>query len=177
MVKQPVVVENQPFDPISVEEKLIYKKFIKLTNEDPRYLRPDRWRELLRVIKKYDLKSVIEFGAGVSTLLFSNAGLRVTCYETDAAYMEIVRDVAPKSVVFRVWNNRDYLLDPDEKFDIGLVDGILPRNRQAEIAIATCKFVALDDSVRDIKRSLWALLSPYPRVDLETTIISIFKIV
>jgi hypothetical protein len=160
-----------------MDEKLIYKKFIKATNEDPRYLRPDRWREILAIINQYKLKSALEFGAGVSTMLFRHHSLSVVSCETDMAYMRFVQDLAGNDVDFRVWDNNISPIKDDERFDFGLVDGCLPRNRQAEIAIKCCRFVALDDSVRDIKRSLWSLLSPFERVDKDTTIISIFKII
>lgn len=167
---------TNPFPPLEMDEKLIYKKFIKATSEDPRYLRPDRWREIVAILNKYKLKSALEFGAGVSTMLFKHHGLSVVSCETDLVYMKFVKDLVGNNVDFRSWDNETSPIHDNERFDLGLVDGCLPRNRQAEIAIKCCRFVALDDSVRDIKRSLWSLLSPFERVDKETTIISIFKI-
>jgi len=158
------------------DERLVYKKFVKDTKGDHRYLRGDRWIEIKRIITTYKLKKALEFGSGISTILFPLNGLSLVSCETDEKYMEFVRTLAAPTVDFRLWDNLVSPLRHDERFDIGLVDGILPRNKQAELAIKHCRFVVLDDSVRDIKRSLWALFTPYKRVDLETTIVSIFKI-
>ena len=166
-----------PFSPISLEEKLIYRKFTKATNGDHRFLRGDRWLEIYDIIKQYKLKSVLEFGAGISTLLFRHHNLSVTSCETDPNYMQFVKDLVDDKVDFRLWDNNVSPIAQSERFDLGLVDGALPRNRQAEIAVSCCRFVALDDSVRDIKRSLWSLFTKYQRVDKDTTIISIFKII
>jgi len=108
-----------------------------------RYLHPDRWIQLKPLIKKHKIASVLEFGSGVSTLLFAHNGLSVVSYETDKDYMELVHSLCEPKVDFRLWDNLS--ADISGSFDLALVDGILPRSLQIELALQHAVIVAIDD--------------------------------
>ena len=105
-------------------DKEIYKKWRSLTT-DHRYLRPLRWKEIKKVILENDLKSVLEFGSGVSTMLFSSLNMKVYSFDTNLEYAKFVRSLCP-NVSITLWDNVHLSLNGH--FDIALIDGALPRN-------------------------------------------------
>lgn len=150
----------------------IYKLWFSKT-DDLRYLRPERWEELKRVILDQKVKSVLEFGSGVSTLLFNNLGLKVLSIETDVKYIKFVSSICPTGPVFRRWNNKSM---PIKGFyDLALVDGNLPRGDQLRLALEHAGIVAIDDFEKDIRGRLIPKLTNYERIDRRNTTLAIFK--
>ena len=123
-------------------DKRIYDLWLSRTS-DLRYLRPRRWKEIKEVIFDRKISSVLEFGSGVSTILFNNLGLKVLSLETDPIYMEFVRSLCPNGVSFMLWDNRSTVIH--NHYDFALVDGILPRTDQVRLATEHARIVAIDD--------------------------------
>ena len=144
-----------------MNDREIYKFWLSKT-KDPRYLHPDRWVQLKPLISKHKITSVLEFGSGISTLLFAYNGLSVVSYETNESYMEFVRDLCPIGVDFRLWDNKEATIT--NHFDLSLVDGILPRNIQLTLSIEHSTFIAIDDYE----------LSSYHRIDDKLSKMAIF---
>jgi len=136
--------------------------------KDLRYLRPRRWKHLKDFIQKNSIKSVIEFGSGVSTLLLDSLNLDILSLETNKFYMGKVHSLCSSRVRFKLWNNMS--LDIQESFDLSLVDGILPRLDQIEYAMKHSRFIVIDDYIAKSNK----LLTGYKRVDLSSAPLGIF---
>ena len=148
-------------------DREIYKLWRSKTS-DLRYFRPKRWDELKKVIIEQGVKSVLEFGSGVSTFLFDNINLKVVSFETDPKYMEFVKSLCSPKVTFKLWDNKSATIN--DFYDLALVDGVLPRTHQLEIALKHAKFIAIDD----FKDSLLRKLTNYERIDSRSTILAVF---
>ena len=149
-----------------------YTTFGIQKTSDLRYLRPKRWSRLKRFIFKNSVKSVIEFGSGVSTLLFDSLNLNILSFETNKVYMDFVGKLCTEKVKFKLWDNK--LLNIQESFDLSLVDGILPRTQQLKYAIKHSKFVAIDDYIVNNEKQIDLLLSNFTRIDLSAAPLGIF---
>jgi len=144
--------------------------------DDRRYFRPRRWAEVKRVIEDNDVRSVLEFGIGVSTLLFINQGMRrIVSYETDKDYIDKVKEYfsPPPNVVINHWHNDGANIDG--KFGLALVDGALPRHQQLILAKKYAKFIAVDDFVGGEAKRLGSLVEGLERIDSGKTFVAIFK--
>lgn len=151
----------------------IYKLW-KSRTPDPRYLRPKRWEQIKEVIVKYEVTSVLEFGSGISTLLFNNLGLKVYSLETDFKHIKFVKSFHPlDNVTFMVWDNK--LAPVKNPCDLALVDGDLPRTCQFETAVRYTKIIAVDDFEMDLKSSLLPRLANFERIDCQLTSLAIFR--
>ena len=149
----------------------IYKKWLSKSS-DHRYLRPRRWAELEKLINEQDIHTVLEFGSGVSTLLFSAKGLKVTSFETDSRYIGFVSSFNPKDVNFNLWDNSNHInLD---HYDLALVDGALPRTHQLELSLAHADFIAIDDFVGRHRNTLESMLTNHSRINDESNFLAIF---
>ena len=153
-----------------MDENLIYKTW-KLLTPDLRYLRQERWEVIKETILVYNLKTVIEFGSGISTILFSNLNLNILSFETNLNYIAFMANLCPKAIII-FWNNKSLALRGN--FDLALVDGILPRDLQLDISIKRASFIAIDDYTDDIKESLSPKLTNLKRIDKDTTPLAIF---
>jgi len=140
--------------------------------KDLRYFRLIRWRYLRNFIQKNNIKSVIEFGSGVSTLLFDNLNLDILSLETNEFYMSRVQSLCSSEVRFKLWDNKT--LDIQESFDLSLVDGILPRDYQLECAVKLSKFISVDDYILNADERMDSLLLNYERVDIKVASLGLF---
>ena len=140
--------------------------------KDRRYLRLRRWRHLRNFIQKNNIKSVIEFGSGVSTLLFDNLNLDILSLDTNKFYMSRVCSLCSPKVRFKLWDNKTLVLQ--EFFDLSLVDGILPRDYQLECAVKLSKFISVDDYILNVDDRMDSLLSNHERVDIKSAPLGLF---
>jgi hypothetical protein len=108
-----------------------------------RYLRPECWAVLSRLIKVHQITSVLEFGSGISTLLFNNRGIDVVSYETSPTYLKVIKSYNLANVEFRLWDNQ--ITNIEGEFGLSLVDGALPRTRQLFYALKHSRYIAVDD--------------------------------
>lgn len=142
---------------------------------DPRYLRPRRWEQLKDLILSKKLKRILEFGSGVSTLLFESLGLSVTSYETNKLYMEKVRKLT-NNVTFYSWDNITPSPLPLGTYGLAFIDGALPRDSQLKHSLKHSIYMAIDDYEKEDKEQFSKLLSPHTRIDNLTTSLAIFKV-
>lgn len=159
-----------------MEYQKIYREWLSKTHEPqhPRHLREPRWLELIKVINNYQVKSVLEFGSGISTILFSKMGLKVLSMETDDAYMRYVASYNLPNVTFQLHNNKE--INIEDHFDLALVDGILPREPQLKVALEHAKIVAIDDFGPKYRLPLLPLVANYKRLTPRANLMAIFKI-
>ena len=112
------------------------------------------WDCMKELIKKHNIKSVLEFGPGASTEKFCEAGMEVISLETDGTWAKEVIQRYPSATVF-VWDNYDL---PDgvvgREFDLAFVDGITPRSSQMRHSIQLAKNVLLHDANRPKEKQL-----------------------
>lgn len=80
---------------------------------------PKDWDLLKSTIEKYGVKSLVEFGAGVSTQLFDSVGVKVKSFET---MPEIISETKRRTseVVFELWDGKTA---PKISGDMAFIDG------------------------------------------------------
>jgi hypothetical protein len=146
---------------------------------DVRRLKLDRWLSLLEVIERLRPKNVLEFGSGISTLLFERCGLSVTSLETDSEFAKYVMDRCNVATRIIVWDNEHFPLEK-EKYDFVFVDGEKPRMKQVEIAQEVSDVVVMDDWGRGLQQRGWStegcgdLFNDWWRIDDRSTILAVF---
>ena len=144
----------------------IYFTYLKRF-QDPRFLRFEKWGLISEVIKTFKVKTVLEFGSGVSSKLFSWSGMEIDSYETNEKFIERLRPLCPK-VNFIHWNNKCF--KPTKQYDLCLVDG--PKNRipQILIAIQCASIICLDDYTGLYKERTSFLLNGYELISSAQTL-------
>ena len=107
------------------------------------------------VIKKHQVKTVLEFGAGLSTLLMGRIA-KVTSFETEDEWIEKVRSrISLECVDIFKWDGRNLPVPPPcalADFDLAFVDG--PANGQnreeaTRLAANHAKIVIMHDATRE----------------------------
>lgn len=78
-------------------------------------------------IKRFNVKSVLEFGAGLSTLVLSDIGLeKLVSYEDKQEWIDKIKEIKP-TVDIRIWDgvnlDAEILKSKEGKFDLCFVDG------------------------------------------------------
>lgn len=109
------------------------------------------WEFIQETIEKYDVKTVLEFGAGLSTVLINSVlkGTLVT-YETDPLWIEKVEKIN-KSCDIRKWDGVNFDTTFAIPFDMAFVDGPAGgENREASVRAASefAKIVIVHDAGR-----------------------------
>lgn len=80
------------------------------------------WNFIEKAIDQYNVKTVIEFGSGLSTLLFMKKGLKVISFETSKQWIETVKKINPECDI-REWDGKSPIDFKGEKFDMAFIDG------------------------------------------------------
>ena len=110
--------------PDAVDEELLNKYGFKwgggsVTDRDWLYIRD--------IFKKFNVKTVVEFGCGLSTLLYSSLVDKVISFETQPGWIKKISDMIPKEkdVTIYQWDGKTFKLPDGEptKFDFAFVDG------------------------------------------------------
>lgn len=79
------------------------------------------WEFMQETFAKFKVESVLEFGAGLSTLLLNDKVKNVVTYEDKQEWIDKIKEINPKADV-RLWDGVN--LNPiPEKFDLAFVDG------------------------------------------------------
>jgi hypothetical protein len=139
-----------------------------------RFLRRELWDQLKKQIVLHQITSVLEFGSGISTILFNNFGLDAVSYDTNPVYQLIVKRFNLANVEFRIWNNVS--ADIEGYFGLALVDGILPRANQFSYALKHARYVAIDDFTdEESSQELIPLTEGCLRIDSGNTRLAIFR--
>lgn len=122
------------------------------------------WAFIRETIKKYNVKTVLEFGAGLSTLLLNDLGLRVITFETNQGWINKIKQLNPNTDV-RLWNGFDQgisfteitdRLFEEKHFDLVFVDGPsggASREISTKIAAASANIVIIHDAGREHERN------------------------
>ena len=139
-----------------------------------RYLRKECWKRIKACILRHDITSVLEFGSGLSTVLFNNLGVDTISYETNPVYLRAIKSFNLSNVEFRLWDN--ITANIEGYFGLSLVDGILPRVNQLHYAQLHARYIAIDDYT-DPKSNegLPQMLSDYACLDKGEIKLSIFR--
>lgn len=107
------------------------------------------WNFIHETIKKYNVKSVLEFGAGLSTLLLNDELKDVVTYEDKQGWIDKVRSLNPKCDV-RLWDRATITLE--KRFDLAFVDGPsggASRQNSTSIARLLSDIVIIHDANRE----------------------------
>ena len=118
---------------------------------------PLDWPFIKEVIEKNNVKTVLEFGAGLSTKLISDLGVSVDSFETEQAWIDKVAPLAPTAKIHK-WNARpgggEFV---NNCYDLAFVDGPANgQNREESVRLAAnaAKIVILHDATREYE-SQW----------------------
>lgn len=111
------------------------------------------WTFIQSVLAAHKIKSVLEFGCGLSTLLMSDAKLKVTSFETNPGWIAKIK-AHKSSLDIQVWDGKT---NPDitKLYDMAFVDGPAGGiNREASTAIAAnlANVVIVHDANREWER-------------------------
>jgi hypothetical protein len=111
------------------------------------------WHFIKEVIEELKPKRILEFGAGLSSLLMSEL-VETVSYETNPDYIELIHGKQIENQLFlKKWNGEDVLLDRD--YDMAFVDGPpgegtggIGRQHSLRIAAENCRVIITHDSGR-----------------------------
>ncbi len=110
------------------------------------------WNTLREIIRKYNIKEVLEMGIGLSSELFVNEGLKVIGFDTLKEHVELYQQhLGLKSnAVFHWYKDKETPnieeLYPNRKWDFVFVDGPQERSREVKLAMKLSnRFIYLHD--------------------------------
>ena len=117
------------------------------------------WNFINEIIEKENVKTVLEFGAGISSLIMSEK-CKVVTYETkDEAIEELSKKINGNDLEIRKWDGKKVF--ENERFDLAFVDGPLGtlnggigRRASIESASHCSDRVIVHDSNRGEEKSL-----------------------
>jgi len=110
------------------------------------------WGFIDKIIKEYKIKTMVEFGSGISTLLLDEK-VKMISYETDDVYAYAMNQIREFDI--RLWDGKT--IDLKEKFDLVFIDGPADgEEREVPIKIASeiSDLVLVHDGGRPFE-SLW----------------------
>ena len=116
-------------------------RYTDIFGPNPKAIKKQDWEILRQTIDTYGVKTAIEFGAGLSTMLFEEMGIKTTSYETEQLYIKKLQPLL-RTKVYQ-WDNKKDL--KPKKVDLAFIDGELPRDKQAEIARQVADIVIVHD--------------------------------
>ncbi len=107
------------------------------------------WAFICQTIDQYKVKSVLEFGSGLSTLLLNDRLKNVVTYECSKGWIDKLAKLKPGMNV-RLWDG--VTIDTDEHFDMAFVDGPAndkPREHSTKLGSERAKVVIVHDAGRE----------------------------
>ena len=69
-------------------------------------LKIEDWDVLKDIVEKYNVKSVLEFGAGISTVLLQDMNIKVTSIESNADYLAKLDPLLSNAIDVQLWDNK-----------------------------------------------------------------------
>lgn len=114
------------------------------------------WDFIERNLRHFKPKTLLEFGAGLSTLLLHQKNVKVTTYETQQEWIDKMKSFIPELDI-RLWDGVNLKLD--QKFDMAFVDGPAGGDRRefaTKIAAENCDVVMTHDSTYP-EEQVWAI--------------------
>lgn len=119
-------------------------------------IRRQDWDFLKSFIEQNNIKNVLEFGSGKSTLMFDNLGCNVASYDTIPFFVDTVQALSSEKTRVLQW---DDCISIKEQFDLLFIDGPAGgENREKSYEIGSqvnTKFIACHDANRKWE-TLWA---------------------
>ena len=123
----------------------VKSEFKKKIGDASKCLKKEDWNVLNTLINDHKIKTVVEFGSGLSTVLMQRAGLKVTSFETDGDYLTKLDPLLSNDIDIRLWDNKADINFNGDKFDLAIIDGALPRTKQAVAAKGISDLVIVHD--------------------------------
>lgn len=122
------------------------------------------WDFMKTTLVKHNVKTVLEFGAGLSTLLMTDLDLDVETYELQKGWVERVKELNAKANVI-LWDGSAYLPTKKDHFNFAFVDGPaggVNREMSTKLAAEFADVVIVHDANRPFEK-LWqdAYLRPF----------------
>ena len=113
------------------------------------------WLFLMDIFKTYGVKHVLEFGAGLSSLLFATKVEKVVTFETQPGWIKKIQEISgDKNHLFQ-WNGKEIDIDVkdfQETFDFAFVDGPAGganREFSTKYASELCDLIVVHDAGRE----------------------------
>lgn len=115
------------------------------------------WEFIQQVIKEHDVKTVLEFGAGLSSLLLGHAGLSVDTFETSQGWIDKITALKNGSAGLNVhlWDGKTEPSELKPAYDLAFVDGPAGgQNREEATRIASerARVVIVHDAGREFEK-------------------------
>lgn len=115
----------------------------------------DDWKFIQQIINDYSVKSILEFGAGLSTVILNELKLKVVTYENSQEWLDATKKLNHKADI-RLWDGVNLEANVfEEKFDLAFVDGpraygskIFGRQKSIELASKLADIVVVHDASR-----------------------------
>ena len=108
------------------------------------------WRLLWKFINEKKVRSLVEFGPGLSTEILNRCGIKITSIETHPAIIKRLKDKMP-DVHFNLWDGKQ-TVELNGQYDMAFIDGPFGgANREfsyKSVAESNIRFVACHDSKR-----------------------------
>lgn len=126
------------------------------------------WVFITETIKKHKVKTVLEFGAGLSTLLLQDYGMKVVTYETKQGWIDKIKGLNPNCEI-RLWDGVNFSIENKDKqkplYHMAFVDGPagdMARAVSTEVASMFANIVIIHDAGREWARKYQEqYLKPY----------------
>ena len=118
------------------------------------------WQFMIYLLKKHKVKTVLEFGAGLSTLLLNEFGFDVITFEDRQGWIDKIKKLSPEADI-RLWDGKTIEREhPDlpifsGTFDFAFVDGPAgggSREESTKIASIMANMVIIHDANREKER-------------------------
>ena len=114
------------------------------------------WEFLRKTCDQYDVKTVMEFGPGLSSFLLTDRGMGVVSFETRDNWMEsLIGKGASDKFDLHAWNGKVLNLGDDVHFDLAIVDGPPggpSREMSTKIASERADIVLVHDAGREYEK-------------------------
>lgn len=110
------------------------------------------WSFIRDTIIKNNVKTVLEFGTGLSTLLMADLGIQVVTYETMEGWIKKIKELKPAADI-RLWDGVTLPEQPPlPKFDMAFVDGPAggkTRENSTQLASQLSDLIIIHDASRE----------------------------
>lgn len=124
------------------------------------------WLFISSVIDKYKIKGVLEFGAGLSTLLLRDKGVSLITFETNQGWIDKIKGLKSECDL-RLWDGIRFRLDNIKSYEMTFVDGPsggINREFSTKAASDLSDFVIVHDAGREWEKK-WQERYLVPRFD------------